>query len=151
MNQHHPRQGRSGGHAGTLYRITRQDLMPKARHLANRHRPKACEALTLPAAHLHRRQLETMVSRGGRERLRFRWHRLRLTVREMNTTGRTVQLSANGHALSTVHPAGSQMTTTSTGLATAPYKDLAAAPRAEVATPGDRGHDKAPPSWSQRC
>jgi hypothetical protein len=151
MNQHHPRQDGSGGLAGTRSRITRQDLIRKARHLATRHRPKACEVLTLAAAHLHRRQLETMVSQGGRERLRFRWYRLRLTVREMNTTGRTVQLGANGHALSTVHPAGSQMPTTSTGLATAPYQDLAAAPRAEVITPGDRGHDKAPQSWSQRC
>jgi hypothetical protein len=151
MNQHHPRQDGSGGLAGTHSRITRQDLIRKARHLATRHRPKACEVLTLAAAHLHRRQLETMVSRGARERLRFRWYRLHLTVREMNTTGRTAQLGANGHALSTVHPAGSQMTTTSTGLATAPYQDLAAAPRAEVITPGDRGQDKAPQSWSQRC
>ena len=150
MNQHHPRQDGSGGHAGTSSGITRHDLMRKARHLANRHRPKACEVLTLAAAHLHRRQLETMVSR-GRERLRFRWYRLRLTVREMNTTGRTVQLAANGRAISTAHPEGSQMTTASAGLATAPYQELAAAARAEVITPGDRGHDKAPQSWSQRC
>ena len=98
MNQLHPRQDGSGGHAGTSSRITRQDLMRKARHLADKHRPKACEVLTLAAAHLHRRQLEKMVSWTGRERLRFRWYRLRLTVREMNTTGRTVQLSANGRA-----------------------------------------------------
>ena len=151
MHQLYPRQDGSGGHAGTSSGITRHDLMRKARHLANRHRPKACEVLTLAAAHLHRRQLEKMVSRTGRERLRFRWYRLRLTVREMNTTGRTVQLSANGHALSTVHPAGSQMTTTSTGLATTAYQELAAATRAAVITPGDRGYDKAPRSVSQRC
>ena len=151
MDQHHPRQDGSSGYAGTRSGITRHDLMRKARHLANTHRPKACEVLTLAATHLHRRQLETMVSRAGRERLRFRWYRLRLTVREMNTTGRTVQLAANGHALSTVRPAGSQMTTASAGLATAPYQELAAAARAEVITQGDRGYDKAPQSLSQRC
>jgi hypothetical protein len=51
-------------------------------------------------------------------------------------TGRTVQLSANGRTISTVHPERSQMTTASTG--------LAAAPRADVITPADRGHDEAP-------
>ena len=59
-------------------------------------------------------------------------------------TGRTVQLSANGCAISTVHPEGSQMTTASTGLAVAAYQELAAAPRADVITPADRGHDEAP-------
>jgi hypothetical protein len=49
MNQHHPRQDRVGGRAGTRSGITRRDLIRKARHLATRHRPKACEALT-PAA-----------------------------------------------------------------------------------------------------
>jgi len=92
MHQLHPRQDGSGGHAGTRSRITRHDLMRKARHLANTHRPKAGEVLTLAAAHLHRRQLET-----------------------------------------------------------APYQGLAAAARAEVITPGDRGYDKAPQSVSQRC
>jgi hypothetical protein len=58
-------------------------------------------------------------------------------------TGRTVQLSANGRAPSTAHPAGSQLTGTSTGLAVAAYQELAAAPRADVITPGDRGHDEA--------
>ena len=43
------------------------------------------------------------------------------------------------------------MTTTSTGLATAPYQELAAAPRADVITPGDRGYDQAPQALSQRC
>jgi hypothetical protein len=43
------------------------------------------------------------------------------------------------------------MTTTSTGLATAAYQELAAAPRAEVITPGDPGHDAAPRSVSQPC
>ena len=133
MHQLHPSQDGSGGHAGTSSRITRHDLMRKARHLANKHRPKVGEVLTLAAAHLHRRQLEKMFSWTGRERLR--WYRLRRTVREMNTTSRTVRLSANGHALSTVHPAGSQMTTTSTGLATTADQELAAAPRAEVITP----------------
>lgn len=151
MHQLHPSQDGSGGHAGTSSRITRHDLMRKARHLANKHRPEVGEVPTLAAAHLHRRQLEKMVSWTGRERLRFWWYRLRRTVREMNTTSRTVRLGANGHALSTVHPAGSQMTTTSTGLATTAYQELAAAPRAEVITPADRGYDKAPRSVSQRC
>ena len=39
----------------------------------------------------------------------------------------------------------------STGLATTAYQELAAAPRAEVITPADRGYDKAPRSVSQRC
>ena len=43
------------------------------------------------------------------------------------------------------------MTTTSTGLATAAYQELAAAPRADLITPGDRGHDQAPQSLSQPC
>jgi hypothetical protein len=43
------------------------------------------------------------------------------------------------------------MTITSAGLATTVYQELAAAPRAEVITPGDRGYDKAPRSVSQRC
>jgi hypothetical protein len=151
MNQHHSRPDVSGGHAGTSSRITRQDLIRKARHLATRHRPKARGVLALSAAHLHRRQLEKMVSWTGRERLRFWWDRLRLTVREMNTAGRTVQLGANGRAISPVYPEGSQMTTVSTGLATAPYQELAADPRAAVITPGDRGCDDAPQSLSQRC
>ena len=100
MHQLHPRQDGSGGHAGTSPRITRHDLMRKARHLAGKHRPKACKVLTLAAAHLHRRQLEKMVS--------------------------------------------------STGLATTAYQELAAATRAEVITPGDRGNDT-PRSASQRC
>ena len=136
MNQHHPRQDGSGGHAGTCSGITRQDLIRKARCLATRHRPEACEILTLATAHLHRRQLEKMVSWTGRERLRFWWYRLRLTVREMKTAA---------------HPAGSQMTTASTGLATTAYQEPAAVPRAAEITPGDRGYDKAPQSWSQQC
>jgi hypothetical protein len=43
------------------------------------------------------------------------------------------------------------MTAASTVLATAPHQELAAAPRAEVITPGDRGYVGAPQSWSQRC
>jgi hypothetical protein len=38
------------------------------------------------------------------------------------------------------------MTTTSAGLATAPFRELAAAPRAAVITPGGLGHDQAPRS-----
>jgi hypothetical protein len=121
MNQLHPRQDGSG-HAGTSSRITRRDVRRKAGQLANWHRPKACEVLTPATAHLRRRQLEKMASWTGRERLRFRWYRLRLTVRKMNTTGRTVRLSANGRAPCTVHPAGSQTATTSTGLATTAYR-----------------------------
>jgi hypothetical protein len=151
MNQLHPREDGSAGHAGTRSGITRQDLMRKARHLANRHRPKAGGALIPAAAHLHRRQLEKMVSWTGRERLRCLWYRLRLTVGELNTTGRTVQLSANGRAISALYPKGSQMTVTSTGLATMPYQELAAAPRADLITPGDPGSDEAPRSLSQQC
>jgi hypothetical protein len=66
-------------------------------------------------------------------------------------TGRTVQLSANGRAISAVHPQGSHMTTASTGLAATAYQELAAAPRADVITPADRGHDEAPQSLSWRC
>ena len=43
------------------------------------------------------------------------------------------------------------MATTSTGLATTAYQELAAVPHAAVITPGDRGHDEAPRYWSQRC
>lgn len=88
MNQLHPRENGSGGHADTRSGITRQDLMRKARHLANRHRPQAGLVRTPPAAHLHRRQLEKIVSWTGRERLRCPWYRFRRTVRDMNTTGR---------------------------------------------------------------
>jgi hypothetical protein len=66
-------------------------------------------------------------------------------------TGRPVQLSANGRAISTVRPEGSQMTTASAGLAVAAYQQLAAAPRADVIMPADRGHDEAPRLVSQRC
>jgi hypothetical protein len=144
MNQHHPRQDGSGGHAGSRPGITRQDLIRKARCLATRHRPEAREVPTLATAHLHRRQLEKMVSWTGRERLRFWWYRLRLTVREMKTAGRTVRLGANGRAISTAHPAGSHMATASADLATTAYQELTAVPRAAVITPGDRGYDKAP-------
>ena len=80
MNQHHPRQDGSGGHAGTRSGITRQDLIRKARY-----------------------------------------------------------------------PAGSQMTTASTGLATMAYQESAATPRAAVTRPGDRGHDRLLQSWGPRC
>ena len=44
---------------------------------------------------VHRRQLEKSVSWSGRERLRYLWYRLRLTVAEMNyATRRVVELQA---------------------------------------------------------
>ena len=148
MNQLHPRQDDSGELASTGSGITMQDLLGKARHLANRQQPKVGGVLTPAAAHLHGRQLEKMVSRAGRELLRFLRYRLRLTVRE---TGRTARLSVNGRAIAPVYPDGSHMTTRSTGLATAAYQEPAAAPHAEVVTPGDPGYDDAHLSWSQRC
>jgi len=39
---------------------------------------------------VHRRQLERLVSWSGRERLRFLWYRLRLTVAEMNYATRRI-------------------------------------------------------------
>ena len=56
-------------------------------------------ATTSPAPGLddlvHRRQLEKSVSWSGRERLRYLWYRLRLTVAEMNyATRRMVELQA---------------------------------------------------------
>jgi hypothetical protein len=48
-----------------------------------------------PADLLHRRQLEKSVSWSGRERFRYLWYRLRLTVAEMNyATRRVVELQA---------------------------------------------------------
>jgi hypothetical protein len=48
-----------------------------------------------PADLVHRRQLERSVSWSGRERLRYFWYRLRLTVAEMNyATRRMVELQA---------------------------------------------------------
>jgi hypothetical protein len=48
-----------------------------------------------PADLLHKRQLEKSVSWSGRERLRYLWYRLRLTVAEMNyATRRMVELQA---------------------------------------------------------
>ena len=43
------------------------------------------------------------------------------------------------------------MTTAATGLATAAYPELAAAPHAELITPGDPRYDEAPRSWGRRC
>ena len=57
---------------------------------------------------------------------------------------------ANGRAISAMYPKGSQMTVTSTGLATMPYQ-LAADSCAGVIAPGDCRHDEAPRSLSQRC
>jgi hypothetical protein len=42
------------------------------------------------ADRVHRRQLEKSVSWSGRERLRYLWYRLRLTVAEMNYASRRV-------------------------------------------------------------
>ena len=148
MNQLHPRQDDSGGLASTRSAITRRDLLGKARHLANRQQPNVGGVLTPAAAHLRGRQLEKMVSRAGRELLRFLWYRLCLTVRE---TSRTARLSANGRAIAPVYPEGSQMTTRSTSLATAAHQEPAAAPHAEMVTPADPGYDEAPRSRSQRC
>ena len=48
-----------------------------------------------PADLVHKRQLEKSVSWSGRERLRYLWYRLRLTVAEMNyATRRVVELQA---------------------------------------------------------
>ena len=48
-----------------------------------------------PADLVHRWQLEKSISWSGRERLRYLWYRLRLTVAEMNyATRRTVELQA---------------------------------------------------------
>jgi hypothetical protein len=41
MNQHHPREDGSSEHADTRSGILKQDLMRKARHLANRHPHRA--------------------------------------------------------------------------------------------------------------
>src|SRR5262249_27342761 len=144
-------QDGSGGHAGTRSGVTRTELIRKARFLATRHRPKASEVLTPATGRLHRRQLAKRASWTGHETLPFWWYRLRLTVWEMNTAGRTVRLGANGRAIATVHPAGSQMTTGSTGLATMAYQEPAATPRAAVTRQGDRGHDRLLQSWGPRC
>jgi hypothetical protein len=48
-----------------------------------------------PAGLVRKRQLEKSVSWSGRERLRYLWYRLRLTIAEMNyATRRTVELQA---------------------------------------------------------
>jgi hypothetical protein len=148
MNQIHPRQD---GSVGARSGITKRDLMRKARPRATRHRPKAGAVLTPAAVRLHRRKLGKVVSWTGRERLRFVCYRLRLTVREMHTTGRRVQLCPDGRAISAMGREGGQMTTASTGRATRRYQDLAAAPRAGVITPGDPGYDQAPGSLSRPC
>jgi hypothetical protein len=108
--------------------------MRKAGHLANGHRPKADGVLTPATARSHRRRPGKKVSWAGRERLPILWYRLRLTVQEMSTTGRTLRPTA-----------------TSTGPATAPCQGPAAAPRADVITPGDPGYDQTPQPVSQPC
>ena len=78
--------------------------MPRNRPTPDHQRPgslpapgRAATASTTPGSAdlVHRRQLEKSVSWSGRERLRFLWYRLRLTVAEMNyATRRTVELQA---------------------------------------------------------
>ena len=149
MNQIHPRQD---GSARARSGITKRDLMRKARPLATGHRPKAGAVLTPAAARLHRRKLGKVVFWTGRERLRLVCYRLRLTVREMHTTGRTVQLCPDGRAISAMgQEEGGQVTTASAGLATRRYQELAFAPRGGLITPGDPGYDQAPGSLSRPC
>ena len=149
MHQLHPRQD---GSARARSVITKRDLTRKARPRATGHRPQAGAVLTPAAARLHRRKLGRAVSWTGRERLRFVCYRLRWTVREMHTTGRTVQLCPACRAISAMgQEEGGQMTTTSMGLATWRYQDLASAPRGDLITPGDPGYDQAPGSWSRPC
>ena len=64
-----------------------------------RNHPPSTAASTGPAlssaALIKRRQLEKSVSWSGRERLRFLWYRLWLTIAEMNyATRRVVELQA---------------------------------------------------------
>ena len=64
------------------------------------HRPEPCVApITSPACGpadlVPRRQLEKSISWSGRERLRFLWYRLRLTIAKMNyATRRMLELQA---------------------------------------------------------
>jgi hypothetical protein len=62
-----------------------------------------------PARPVRRRQLEKSVSWTGRERLRFLWYRLRLTVAEMNYANRRMlelqaPWTADPHWASDDHP-----------------------------------------------
>ena len=149
MNQLHPRQD---GSARARSVITKRDLTRKARPGVIGHRPKAGAARTAAAARFHRRKLGKVVSWTGRERLRFVCYRLRWTVRETHTTGRTVQRCPDSRAISAMgQEDGGQMTSTSTGLAAAQDRDLAAARRTDLITPGDPGHDQAPGSLSRPC
>ena len=149
MYQLHPRQDAS---AGARSGVTRRDLMCKGRPRATGHRPKAGAVLTTAAVRLRRRKLGKVVSWTGRERLRFVCYRLRLTVREIHTTGRTVQLCPDGRAISAMgQEEGGQMTTASAGLATRRYQELAFAPHGSLITPGDPGYDQAPRSVSRPC
>jgi hypothetical protein len=149
MNQLHPRQD---GSARARSGITRRDLARKPRPRATGHRPKAGAVLTPAAARFHRRKLGKAVSWTGRERLQFVCYRLRLTVREMYTTGRTVQLCLDGRAISAMGQEESrQMTAASAGLAPRRYQELAFAPRGSLITLGDPGYDQAPGSLSRPC
>ena len=149
MNQIHPRQDAS---ARARSGITKRDLMRKACPLASGHRPKAGAVLIPAVGRLHRRQLGKVVSWTGREGLRFVCCRLRLTVREMHTTGRTVQLCPDGRAISAMgQEEGGQMTTASAGLPTRRYQELAFAPRGGLITSGDPGYDQAPGSLRRPC
>ncbi len=56
-----------------------------------RARAKATMApVCAPAERIQKRQLERSVSWTGRERLRWLWYRLRLTVQEMNYASRRI-------------------------------------------------------------
>jgi hypothetical protein len=149
MNQLHPRQD---GSARARSVITRRDLMRKARSRASGNRPKAGAVLTAAAARLYRRKLGKAVCWTGRERLRSVCRRLRVTVRETHTTGRTVQLCPDSRAISAMaQEEEGQMTAVSAGLATRRYQELPFAPRRDVITPGDPGYDQPPGSLSRPC
>jgi hypothetical protein len=50
-----------------------------------------------------------------------------------------------------MYPKGSQMTSTSTAVAAMPHREFAAAPLADLISPGDHEYCEAPQSLSQRC
>ena len=127
MNQLHLRQD---GSARARSVITKRDLTRKARPGVIGHQPKASAVRTAAAARFHRRKLGKVVS----------W------------TGRTVQRCPDSRAISAMgQEDGGQVTSISTGLAAARDRDLAAARRGDLITPGDPGHDQAPGSLSRPC
>ena len=73
-----------------------------------------------------------------------------------NTANQRLQAPAgratvNQHVSSPTYPKGSQMTSTSTDLATMPRQEPTADPLADLTPPGDHGYDEAPQSVSRRC